>query len=284
MYVPRYLLSVDQRFAQLPQALRERSLVTRIPGPFGEIPVLLSHPSVGWHTPGEQPTSAPVCIWLPGRTSPKELDPGRYLRWVRAGVAACAVDLPHHGERFTPFSEKSESTLHIAWQAVQEVDAILAGLADPRFNGAFNTQMSALGGMSTGGMATLRRLCDQHPFRCACVEATTGDYSGIERNGFYDAEQAKLVEAARFVNHWPTPIPLLALHSESDQWVPIQSQRRFLDELRARYRELHADESLITFTTWPKTGAPYEHIGFGSVSNEAKNTQTEFLAKNLGVL
>jgi len=32
-----------------------------------------------------------------GRTANKELDPGRYLRLIRAGIAVCAIDLPGHG-------------------------------------------------------------------------------------------------------------------------------------------------------------------------------------------
>jgi len=31
--------------------------------------------------------------------------------------------------------------------------------------------------------------------------------------------------------------------------------------------------------TWPTTGAPDEHIGFGLKSNDAKNAQTDFLKR-----
>jgi hypothetical protein len=39
--------------------------------------------------------------------------------------------------------------------------------------------------------------------------------------------------------------------------------------------------SLIESHTWPTTGAPEEHVGFGKVSNDAKNIQTAFLARHL---
>jgi len=77
-----------ERFSRLPSSLASRAKSVR----FGDVPALLAHPD--WETP------APVVLWMHGRTVSKELDPGRYLRWVRAGIAACAVDLPGHGERF----------------------------------------------------------------------------------------------------------------------------------------------------------------------------------------
>ena len=41
------------------------------------------------------------------------------------------------------------------------------------------------------------------------------------------------------------------------------------------------DPSLIELKTWPTTGAPNEHIGFGRFSNDAKNAQTDFLRRHL---
>jgi hypothetical protein len=33
--------------------------------------------------------------------------------------------------------------------------------------------------------------------------------------------------------------------------------------------------------TWPSTGAPHEHLGFGRVANDAKNLQTAFFKRHL---
>ena len=41
------------------------------------------------------------------------------------------------------------------------------------------------------------------------------------------------------------------------------------------------DPSMIETVTWPETGAPYEHAGFGRYSNDAKNGQTEFFSRTL---
>ncbi len=58
-------------------------------------------------------------------------------------------------------------------------------------------------------------------------------------------------------------------------------QRRFVEALRGHYVSRGADPALIEFVTWPSTGAPDEHVGFGRVSNDAKNMQTAFLARHL---
>jgi fermentation-respiration switch protein FrsA (DUF1100 family) len=74
------------------------------------------------------------------------------------------------------------------------------------------------------------------------------------------------------------PIPMLALHSESDRLVPFASMLSFVEALREHYRSRGADAP-IEFVTWPETGAPEEHSGFGRFSNDAKNKQVEFLTR-----
>lgn len=262
------------RFKQFPMALAERARTVR----YGDVPVLLAHPD--WETP------APVMLWMHGRTATKELDPGRYLRWIRAGIAACAVDLPGHGERFDEALDTPAGTLEVIARMRPEIDAVLAALASEHGR-LFDASRAGIGGMSAGGMTALRRLCDPHAFRCAAVEGTTGDLASLFGPG-----SGRRVDAPDFearvasqdpMQHLVTwrPIPLLALHSEADAMVPIQSQRHFLDELRQHYREELADPEIIRLVTWPNTGAPDEHIGFGRVSNDAKNLQTEFLRRHL---
>src|SRR5690349_9852731 len=97
------------RFSQFPSHLAQRSRTYR----FGDVPVLLAHPD--WLTP------APTVLWLHGRTATKELDPGRYLRWVRAGIAACAIDLPGHGERSDAKLQTSDATPGVTSTAVGEI-------------------------------------------------------------------------------------------------------------------------------------------------------------------
>lgn len=271
---------MKDRFAEFPRDLASRSRIVRL----GDIPALLAHPD--WKSP------APTVVWLHGRTANKELDPGRYLRWVREGLAACAIDLPGHGERFHPSLQGPEQSLEVLERAVGEIDRVVEALADPAYGGAFDLDRLGIGGMSLGGMVALRRLGNEHPFSCAAVEATTGWLEGL-----YFPERVGLPVAGRWiVPHVPAlvrpldpmanlegfrPIPLLALHSEADQIVPFVCMKRFLDALREHYSRRGSDPSLIELETWPKTGAPQEHVGFGRLSNEAKTMQTEFLKRHL---
>jgi fermentation-respiration switch protein FrsA (DUF1100 family) len=76
-------------------------------------------------------------------------------------------------------------------------------------------------------------------------------------------------------------LPLLVLHSEADRMVPFAGQRRFIEVLRGHYVAQGQDPNLIELVTWKETGAPGEHVGFGRVSNEAKNAQAAFLSRHL---
>lgn len=273
-----------ERFARFPAALASQARSAAL-GP-SKIPVLLAHPD--WANP------APMAIWLHGRTVNKELDPGRYLRWIRAGVAACAADLPGHGEREGESYHSPTHTMKLLRQMAGEIDQIVAALGAPEYRGVFDASRLGIAGMSAGGMATLRRLCDPHPFRCAAVEATTGNLeelylsrgqaSGAEtptpsmRVARHDPAVIASLDPMKHLEGW-RPIPLLVVHSESDRVVPFDGMRGFVERLREHYRSRGADPGLIEVLTWPETGAPEEHIGFGRYSNDAKNAQTEFLRK-----
>ncbi len=263
-----------------PQYLAERAKIVRA----GDIPLLLAHPD--WKTP------APAAIWLHGRTASKEMDPGRYMRWLRAGIAVVAVDLPGHGARAEPVLQESRATLEVIERALGEIDPVIASLD----RGLFDTQRLGIGGMSLGGMITLRTLCEPRvqPFKAAAVEGTCGWLSGMYfpvEHGLgvapwpIDHPRAR-VELLDPAQHLATfaPLPLLAMHSETDEMVPWEVQRRFLEKLRAHYAARGANPSFIEVKTWPRTGAPREHIGFGTFSNDAKNIQTEFFARTLSLV
>lgn len=265
--------------ASLPRALAAQTKFMTLAG----VPALVAHPD--WSRP------APLVIWMHGRTVNKELDPGRYLRWIRAGIAACALDLPGHGERLEPEMHTPARTLDVVEQMVGEIDGVIAALRGRPEAACLDFSRLAIGGMSAGGMATLRRLCDPHPFVAACVEATCGDFtrlydpsSGSARPWVseHGAERIAALDPARRLTGW-RPIPLLALHSEGDEWVPWGAQRGFLERMGAHYAERGAARGLIEVKTWSETGAPFEHAGFGKFGPEAKTVQTEFLVRALGV-
>ena len=264
----------------LPRSLTDVSELVTLPVGNG-VPALVSQPRGDGR--------AQLLVWMHGRTVDKFLDPGRYNRLVRAGIATCAIDLPGHGERVSllgeaPAHDPSRS-LDVIEQAVGEIDGVVRAIAD-EFGDRIDTSRLAIGGMSLGGMVTLRRLCEPHSFACASVEATSGNLAGLyfdddgPRAGWpvvHERADVARVDPMEHVDGF-TPVPLLVLHSEADEMVPWSVQRRFLDAVRPRY---DAAGARLDVRTWPETGAPGEHVGFGRVSNEAKTLQTAFLAEYL---
>ena len=256
----------------LPRALRERTVFTHLTED-ESVPALLAHPDEGWDTGNGTPR--PVVLWMHGRTVSKELDPGRYLRWMRAGIATCAIDLPGHGERLNRARHTSDQTLGVIEECVPEIDRIVEHLRKG-FGGAFDTTRIGIGGMSAGGMVTLARLGEEHTFTAAAVESTAGDFSVMKGHPFFEPEAVRRLNPIERIDRW-RDIPLLALHSEIDEWVPVAGIRNFTQAL------VHAgtDSNGVELVTWPETGAPAEHAGFGKVANEAKNLQTDFFVRTL---
>lgn len=251
-----------ERFAQMPAALRANARWERLGRSRGGIPALLVHPD--WN----RATPAPLVIWMHGRTANKELDPGRYLRWLRAGLGACAIDLPGHGERFDASYQDGSRTPEILRQMVDEIDEIIESMRDM---GSFDMQRLAIGGMSAGGMAAVARLCKPHTFRCASVEATTGNWA--EHFGERLPPIADLNPIAH-LDSW-REIPFQAIHARHDQIIPFDGQSRFIDSLRKRY----GDPTQIDFVEYEQTGAPSEHIGFGRFAADAKDRQRDFFRR-----
>lgn len=287
---------MDPRFAQFPSQLAAKARTARL-GP-GGIPALLVHPD--W----ERPT--PFAIWLHGRTVNKELDPGRYLRWMRAGIGACAIDLPGHGERADPVLQREENAPELLRQTAAEIDEIIDAVTGPGFGDLFDRRRMAIGGMSAGGIAALIRLCEPHPFHCIAVESATGDLESMftpqpntpqpqsphpprpsaihqpapeSRRPDLTGSLDRLSPIRRIAGF--RPLPLLAVHSEADRIVPWRGMRAYLDALARHYAASGADPAIIRVLTWPATGAPEEHAGFGRFANDAKQAQVEFLSQHL---
>ncbi|MCH2162359.1 MAG: alpha/beta fold hydrolase, partial [Phycisphaerales bacterium] len=207
-----------------------------------------------------------------GRTAHKELDPGRYLRLARAGFASCAVDLPGHGERKEEPTDPA-AALGIIEQMLGELDDVVQDLGRL---GGFDMERAAIGGMSLGGMITLTRLCRPHPFRAAIVEAASGNWAFQEDRQFHDQQAAADLDPIRHLENW-REIPLLAVHSRADQWVLWEGQREFLEALRRRSRDPGRIEELV----FDRTGATFEHLGFGHAANEVRLTEIDFLDRAL---
>ncbi|MBX3323947.1 MAG: prolyl oligopeptidase family serine peptidase [Phycisphaeraceae bacterium] len=267
---------MSERLAGMPRSVVERAKLVRLGDT--QVPTLLAHPD--WQTP------APVVLWMHGRTVNKELDPGRYARWLRAGVGVCAIDLPGHGERGDARPSDPANSLALIEEALGEIDSVIDALSI--HDGVFDQDRLGIGGMSLGGMVALRRLCEPHTFKAASVEATTGSLEHLYLPGpdgkswpvKHDPARVKQLDPAAHLAEWRA-IPVQVLHSEADEMVPWATQERFVGLLRERYEEVGSDPSLVEVRTWPETGAPSEHIGFGRESNEAKTLQVEFWVRHL---
>ncbi len=255
---------------QLPSALTAAARWERLGA--SRIPAMLVHPDRA------SGTVVPVLIWMHGRTARKEIDPGRFLRLMRSGIGACAVDLPGHGERYDAALQAPACTLDVVLQMIDEIDEVIDAVrGDP----GFDANRMVIGGMSAGGMVTLARLCHDHPFRAAAVEAATGSWEHQRHRPMFRDHEDDVLSAVNPIENldgW-REIPLQAIHCVRDEWVGFDGQKHFLDTLRSRYRE----PGRVELVVYEETGAPYEHAGFGRMAADAKNRQRDFLLGALGV-
>lgn len=268
---------MPQPLGQFPRSLLAHASWQRIDG----IPIVFMHPAAtsdsegGAHLSSDAPR-LPTLLWLHGRTVNKELDPGRYQRLLAAGIAVIAMDLPGHGERAVASLQEPGSLATLIDSALPEIDR-LAGWCSTQ--PGIDSARLAIGGMSAGAMIAACRLCAPHPFRGLLMESSTGDLLALPRAADRGGERLAALNPIDRLSEW-REIPVLALHSELDSVVPIGSQRRFIDALRQRATTLREH---ITLHTWPSTGAPNEHAGFGRMAADAKQRGTQFLQRVSGL-
>ncbi|MCE2653436.1 MAG: alpha/beta hydrolase family protein [bacterium] len=269
---------MKERTTMLPSALARCTRFARL-GTTG-VPALMAHPD--WRTP------CPTLIWMHGRTANKELDNGRYLRLLRVGIASVAIDLPGHGERLDTGLQSPERTLEMLATVRHELDEVVEELHGPHHGGVFDVERLAIGGMSAGGMAALRKLCEpHHVFTCGAVESTAGNlamlYGDTPENPWpvhHSPQTVAPLDPLINMATWRV-VPLLALHSAADRIVPLDCITTFVSALRTMYRDRGADADLVKIHTWATTGAPDEHSGFGRVAGEAKTLLVQFLVEKL---
>ena len=255
---------MPQLDGSMPSSLRAISSTIRLGA---EVPALVVHPE------GHKRGSTPFLLWLHGRTARKELDPGRYLRLARIGIGSCALDLPGHGERFDKLAQNPEAVMSTIENAADEINDVMNDLGR---RGEFDLNRAAIGGMSMGGMVSMVRLCRPNQFRAAIFESASGSWRHQLRRQFFNEKVIAEIDPIRHLQGW-REIPVLAVHSRHDEWVFWEGQEAFLDALRARYTNPEMIETLL----FEKTGAKYEHLGFGRESNIVRMREIEFLQSHL---
>lgn len=254
--------------AALPSRLRAATRFMRL-GP-DQVPALVAHPD--W----EAGQRVPAVFWMHGRTVAKELDPGRYLRWIRAGFAAVALDLPGHGERFDPAMQEPERTLDVVLTMADQIDGVVDAALELD---VIDADRLGIGGMSAGGMATLTRLIRPHRFACVSVEATTGSWRHQAERAMFRHEPPGRMDEHDPIQHveaW-RPIPFQAIHTRADEWVDFDGQAAFVDAVRERATA----PAEVDFVIYDQTGAPNEHAGFGRFAADAKDRQRDFFGRHL---
>ena len=216
-----------------------------------------------------------MVLWLHGRTAWKEIDPGRFLRLVRSGIAVVAPDLPGHGDRYEEALQSTDHVLDVIRMMLQELDALLKEAIEAM---DVDPLRIGIGGMSAGGMVAIARLTRSHPFRCAVLEATTGSWSHQRFRPMFshcDDATIRAIDPLEHLDAWK-PIPLLAIHSRSDEWVDWSGQSTFLDAVEAL-----GPPELVERMIFEQTGAEHEHVGFGLHSADAKERERDFYARHL---
>ena len=130
--------------------------------------------------------------------------------------------------------------------------------------------------MSAGGMATLVRLTRPHRFDAALLECTIGSWRWQRNRAMFDPVRVAAMDPFEHLAHWQ-PLPLLALHNQGDEGVPVDGQRDVIEAVRART----PDPTWVQFHVYGPTGAPNEHSGFGRMASDAKDRATAFLTEHL---
>jgi len=193
---------------------------------------------------------------------------------MRAGINICAVDLPGHGARFDETLQSPEAACEVVIQMSEEIDGILHALGSIS---TFNLDKAAIGGMSAGGIATILRLTEPHPFKATVIEAAMGQWRLSRHRKIFthlSDEEFNSLNPIDHLEHW-REIPLLAFHSRHDEWIPYAAQEEFISHLKQQYEK----PEQIEFVTFDHTGAPKEHLGFGRESAFVKEIQVKFLAR-----
>jgi len=204
---------------------------------------------------GGRPADGPLVLVIHGLGSRKERHLELCLLLARAGITACALDACLHGERSTPEAAVlcqapgSPAFASFFTEAVSATAAELAPLA-----AHLGHERYGVVGHSMGGFVALLAAVEDARVEAVVSIAGSPDWAATARAAGLPPGELTEAEALsplrRADAYWPRP--LLMLHGDADQTVPVGGHRR-----------LHAALSAGAYAAAPDRLALVEYPGVG---------------------
>jgi alpha-beta hydrolase superfamily lysophospholipase len=205
----------------------------------------------------EPATPRPLVFVVHGVNSRKERHLELCLALARAGLLACALDATDHGERSTPEAAEvlagpatsvafAEAFLRAVLGTVGDLAVLARELGRDRYG---------LIGHSMGGYVALKAATAADPALGPVVSiAGNPDWAAQAAGSLlpWDVRNAvqRVSPLTSAADIWPRP--LLMLHSDADQTVPIDGARRLYAELAAG--SYAADPERLSLVEYPGLG------------------------------
>ena len=200
---------------------------------------------------------APVALVLHGLGRAKEHMLPTLYAFAQAGYRAVAFDARLHGERDGAGSREARMETHFVqtmYETIAGTAGDISGLLD-----ALSAQDAALHGVSLGGYITFAALLNEPRLRVATVAMGSPDWlEGLRARGLGPGHPGyDLAALANPLDRAPAlypPRPLLMLHGDADDVVPVQGVRALYKRLLPLYKD--APERLA-LTIFPGLGHHY---------------------------
>lgn len=207
--------------------------------------------------PADAADDAPTVLVLHGLGRSKEHMLPTLYAFARAGYQAVALDARLHGER--PQSAQRDTLLQA--QYVPTLYDMIAGTAQdiPPFLDALGVSRAAVHGVSLGGYIAFAAMVREPRLAVASVAMGSPDWlEGMRALGLgpghpvYD--QTALGNPLHHAPATYPPRPLLMLHGDQDEIVPVQGVRDLYQDLLPVYQDA---PDTLKLTVYPGLGHRY---------------------------
>lgn len=193
---------------------------------------------------------APLVFVLHGMLSRKERHLDLCLRLADAGFRAVAFDAPNHGERTTSLTTALYGDRQSAEFLAAFIPTVTGAVADvATLAGYFGAERYGVVGHSMGGYEAIH--CALADPRAAAVVNVSGSIVS-EEGAVTTAEMAEVVRAGDILARAAElrPRPVLLLHGDADETVPVAGARRLYAALTAAYADVPDAVALQEFAGW----------------------------------